>query len=192
METKQCTRCSELKPITQFSKGTRKATTFRGAREVGKAVYKPTCKTCDAEYARKWRENNPDYNRRNKRSQREAAARGDTDPMLRSFVSCRVADAKARAAKSNLPYNLDNEYMLSLWDGVCALTGMPINTEKGSMYIGSIDKIQPELGYTKGNVQWVSWQVNRAKGEYTLGDLITMCRAVVERAETIPKGSRVK
>jgi hypothetical protein len=64
---------------------------------------------------------------------------------------------------------------------------MPINCDKGSMYIGSIDRVRPELGYVKGNVQWVSWQVNRAKGEYPLEDLITMCRAVVERAETIRK-----
>lgn len=186
METKQCTKCNEVKPLSSFSKGTRNASTFRGAREVGRVIYKSTCKVCDAAYAKAWRAANPDYQKR----QRAKRARVETlsvDPMLRSFVSCRVADAKARAAARNLPYDLDREYMLAIWDGVCALSGVPINCHKGSMYIGSIDRVNPELGYVKGNVQWVSWQVNRAKGEYSLEDLITMCRAVVERAETIRK-----
>ena len=34
-------------------------------------------------------------------------------------------------------------------------------------------------GYVPGNVQWVSWRVNRAKGEQTQEQFLEMCRAVL-------------
>ena len=39
----------------------------------------------------------------------------------------------------------------------------------------SIDRIKPELGYIKGNVRLVTYQVNMAKGVYTDEDFFTMC-----------------
>lgn len=186
MEMKRCTKCDEVKCLSDFSRSTRRASTFRGAREVGKVSYKATCKACDAAYNRAWRMRNPQYQQKARKRRRDGVV-PEHSAMLRSFVSCRVSDAKARAAAKGLPFDLDNEYMLSLWDGVCSVSEMPINCDKGSLYIGSIDKIDPDKGYVRGNVQWVSWQLNRAKGEYPLDVLITMCRAVLERAETIRK-----
>lgn len=189
METKQCIRCGVIKPVTEFAKANRKATTFRGAREVGKVHYRSECKACAAAYAQAFRDANPGYHTRAAQAARKQAraalsAYGDLE---RSFTSMRVADAKARAAKKGVPFNIDVLYMLEMWTGVCELTGLPINMEKCSLDIASIDRIVPSEGYVKGNVRWVSWKVNRAKGEMPDSELISLCRAVLERAETIRK-----
>ena len=51
--------------------------------------------------------------------------------------------------------------------------------------VGSVDCIEPTLGYVKGNVQWVSWKVNRAKGDLSNEEFLNMCKAVIEGATTI-------
>ena len=70
--------------------------------------------------------------------------------------------------------------------GKCALTGFSLTTEKSTANVLSIDQIFPGTGYTKGNVQWVTWAVNRAKGDYTLQDFLNMCSAVIGRCNDYP------
>lgn len=189
METKQCIRCNEVKPIEMFAKSNRKPTTFRGAREVGRTIYRSECKKCASEYAIKFREAHPGYTSRAAAEARKLAKSEllKYSPLERSFSAARICDAKARAAKKGVPFDIDTLYMLSIYTGICALTGLPLVMEKGSLDIASIDRIVPEKGYTKGNVRWVSWKVNRAKGEMSDSDLISLCRAVLESAETIRK-----
>ena len=79
-------------------------------------------------------------------------------------------------------------YMYELWkkqQGRCALTGFPISIQGDTNLRLSIDKIIPELGYTKGNVQWTIFAANRAKGDMCMDDLISLCKMIIERATTI-------
>lgn len=58
----------------------------------------------------------------------------------------------------------------------------------GSHKSAHLDRIIPELGYIKGNVQWISGRANRIKYDASLDEL----RAIVawlERAETIENTS---
>jgi hypothetical protein len=45
----------------------------------------------------------------------------------------------------------------------------------------SLDKIIPKLGYVRGNVRVVCYQVNMALGEYGEEKLIEMCKRVAFR-----------
>ena len=61
----------------------------------------------------------------------------------------------------------------------CALTGVSLVIEVGHPLCISLDQVNPSLGYIEGNVQWLAWCINRAKGDLTTTDFIDMCGAVL-------------
>ena len=94
--------------------------------------------------------------------------------------------ARNRSRHKSVPYDIDGDYVLGLWEkqkGLCAITSQPFNLsysdelQKGwsKKDAPSLDRIKPELGYTRGNVRLVLFQVNCAMGVYTDEDFYTMC-----------------
>lgn len=84
--------------------------------------------------------------------------------------------AKRRAKELNLPFNIDAEYIESIYpaDKRCPVFGFlfEIATSKGSRNKSpSLDRIRPELGYVKGNLVVVSMKANRMKNDGNLEDL---------------------
>jgi hypothetical protein len=80
-------------------------------------------------------------------------------------------NCKRRAKENNIPYDLDLDYIESLLQPThCPVLGIPIDglTRETSM---SLDKVVPQLGYTKGNVCFISMKANRMKQESTLEEL---------------------
>lgn len=84
--------------------------------------------------------------------------------------------AKNRSKSKGLKYDLDLEYLMGLWyesNGKCSVSGVCLDlgrAEKGKVhpYAPSLDRITPELGYTKGNVRLVCYQLNVAMSEFGL------------------------
>jgi hypothetical protein len=65
-------------------------------------------------------------------------------------------------------FDLDLEYLTGLWDeqaAKCALTGVALsfNVENKLLY-PSLDRIKSDMGYQKGNVQFVCTAANMGKG----------------------------
>lgn len=59
----------------------------------------------------------------------------------------------------------------------CALTGLPISfTDKSA----SLDRIDSNLPYVKGNIQWVHKDVNVMKNGYSLDYFIKMCKLIAD------------
>ena len=89
----------------------------------------------------------------------------------------RLHGAKARARKFNLPFDLDFEWMMERMDK-CAVTNIPFELErtgeKQRSFAPSIDRIDPQKGYTKDNCRMVIGMYNRAKGEGTDEDVMRM------------------
>lgn len=87
-----------------------------------------------------------------------------------------AAMAKNRAQAKGLPFNIDTEYLYSLWeenDGCCAILGISLElgrSEKGKVhpYAPSIDRIIPQNGYVRGNVRIIAYQLNVALSEFGL------------------------
>lgn len=82
--------------------------------------------------------------------------------------------AKNRAKNKGLPFNISAEYMLTLWTGKCSLTGVDFvlgkrHAGRVQPYTPSIDRIVPALGYVKGNVRLVTYQMNVALSEFGVG-----------------------
>jgi hypothetical protein len=85
---------------------------------------------------------------------------------------------KANAKSRNYPFNVDIEYLQRVLESQnykCALTGSDLlcpktYNEKREMtsnpYLLSLDRIDNDLGYTEGNVQFVCVWANKARGSY--------------------------
>lgn len=170
--TQICTKCNVEKPIEQFGKSSNE-----NAYKEHK-VYQ--CKECLAEKAREWRKKNPNY-----RGSGALTKIPKEDRLLYSAIGTRLTDAKARTNKSGLPEcDLDKDYLYALFkeqQGLCAIAKTVLKVEVGSLECLSLDKIIPDLGYVKGNVQWVAWAINRAKGELTMDQFVSMCQRVIEQ-----------
>lgn len=81
---------------------------------------------------------------------------------------------KASTAKrEGLEFNLTPEYLEQLWTGYCSISGIPIflYNERVAEDHAELDRVDPRLGYTIGNVLWLSRKYNRLKGNATAADL---------------------
>ena len=74
-------------------------------------------------------------------------------------------------------YELDGEYLESLWTGLCPVFGIELNVPmkdargKGSNHTAHLDRIDPKQGYIKGNVAWISGRANRIKYDASIEEL---------------------
>ncbi len=79
-----------------------------------------------------------------------------------------IRDAKKRAEKFNVDFNLTEEYVKSIYpkDGKCPALGIKLKKLDGSN-APSLDRITPKLGYVEDNVQWVSKLANQIMSNAT-------------------------
>jgi len=88
-------------------------------------------------------------------------------------------DAKKRARKSGVPFNIRAEH-ITIPDR-CPLLGIALQRASGFREAGSpsLDRVRPELGYVPGNVWVISYRANQIKNDATLHEL----RAIVAGLE---------
>ncbi len=183
MSMKTCRTCGEHKHISEYP--VQRKGGFRGSDT---PTLRLDCKRCTAEAAREYRKTY--VGKPGKVTKYPEELR-----YLVSAIRMRLTDAKQRAANAGTPFNLTTDFLLQLWDaqeGRCAVSKLPLSLEKGTPHVLSLDQVKAGLGYVEGNVQWLSWAVNRAKGDLTMPEFLGMCSAVVEGATTIPQGSTLK
>jgi len=90
-----------------------------------------------------------------------------------------------RAAEKGLEFNLDCEYCNSLLESqknICAISGIRISLDKFNK-TASIDRIDPSLGYVRGNVHWVHKKVNQMKWDFSLSEFLDWCRQIVRNVD---------
>lgn len=79
--------------------------------------------------------------------------------------------------KRGIEFELDEEYLRSLWTGVCPVFGLKLNVPlleskgRGSNHTAHLDRRDPKKGYVKGNVCWLSGRANRIKYDATIEEL---------------------
>lgn len=116
-----------------------------------------------AEHYQNHKEERARYNKAYYRARRMNNLEGD--------ILCRC---KYRAKKKGIPFNLTLEDIV-IPDN-CPVLGIPLDRagigEKGARPDSpSIDRISPELGYTKGNVRIISHRANTLKANATLEEM---------------------
>lgn len=88
------------------------------------------------------------------------------------------------AAKRGLEVNINLQYVWRLYKkqkGLCALSGVPIYFGRSSYThesTASLDRIDNNKGYVKGNVQWVHKDINRIKWVFTTETFLGLCKNV--------------
>ena len=86
------------------------------------------------------------------------------------FLLRRVKDRYSAKGKE---YDIDLPYLKEIWENQnskCKVTGVNLILEDGVTnpnYSASLDRIDSDIGYMKGNVQFISVTANHAKNKYS-------------------------
>ncbi len=90
--------------------------------------------------------------------------------------------------RSQVPSDLDTSYMLDLWhkqEGKCYYSGLDLHVhkygDKRRPLSPSIDRVDSQKGYIKGNVVWSAWICNAGKSTLSVQGYIQICRMVCEK-----------
>jgi hypothetical protein len=94
-----------------------------------------------------------------------------------------------RAKYRNQEVNITLDDLLEQWenqDGLCPYSGVklihPIRIKDGNLiYMASLDRINSDLGYIKGNIQFISAAANMAKNSMTHEQMIEFCKLISKK-----------
>lgn len=88
---------------------------------------------------------------------------------------------KSNAKQKGREFNITPEYVWELFlkqDKKCALSGILLNLKTIYHVTASLDRIDSNIGYVEGNVQWVHKEINMMKNNMTDNDFINFCCSV--------------
>ena len=92
-----------------------------------------------------------------------------------------LLNIKTRCKKLGLEFDLTEEYILSILPEFCPVLNIKLTVEKGKGLLpnaASIDRIDPNGGYTKNNIQIISHKANRIKQNATPEELVKVAEWV--------------
>ena len=156
---KKCNRCTEKKALFEFSKN-----------KASKDGLQHRCRTCDILYQKERRSNNKEaalaYDRKHK-----AKRRKEFDFRLQMLLNA----SKQRASLKGREHSLTLQDIKDMYpiDGKCPVYGFDLQFNSAGFRetSPSLDRIDSNKGYTKDNVQVISWKANRLKAFATIEDL---------------------
>lgn len=107
-----------------------------------------------------------------------------------SYFRYALKNMRNRAKKKKMRMKVTINDLDELWkkqDGKCPYTGWDLKKTKVRAYDqASLDRINSDKGYIKGNVVWVSYMAQNAKNSHTEKELIEFCKAVYEKHNKPP------
>jgi hypothetical protein len=151
---KKCTKCGLTKPISDFSE-----------RKWYLGKFRPACKACSAKIRR-------EYNRKNKE---EIVNRLSAEGIKSiTFIKRRINWIKNKCKTLNIPFDLSiNDVVIPEY---CPALGIKLEINFGGARDNSpsIDRINPNGGYTKDNIVIVSNLANRMKSNATIQQICSL------------------
>lgn len=88
---------------------------------------------------------------------------------------------RRNAKLRNFSISVTPEEIQRLWEtqsGRCALSGQLLSFRSGDLHKASLDRIDSNLGYIPGNLQWVSKTVNYMKRDLDQEVFLELCKAI--------------
>lgn len=108
------------------------------------------------------------------------------DKYKRDWFNLTCVLKKSWCRKNKVPFDLDAEYLKSIWVDKCPVFNKPfVRHDKTDDFSPALDRIDPAKGYIKGNVRYISARANRIKYNASVEELKQVL-AYVEGATTIP------
>lgn len=103
-----------------------------------------------------------------------------------NFLKYSLKNARRTAKATGKDFSINYEYLISLWEkqkGLCAISKIPMTyfTGKGrnvNYYNVSLDRIDSEKGYIRGNVQLTCYIVNIMKNRLVQKEFLQICRKI--------------
>lgn len=136
------------------------------------------------EYANAWRIKHPERAAENQRRHKEFVRINDP---VKARARSAYSDCRKRAIKQGMPFDLTGKHVLqAMRDAkVCPYFGWPLTFEVGKeRTLASIDRIDSNRGYTKDNIQVISYLANLMKSYATEEELIAFSRGVLSKHDT--------
>ena len=100
----------------------------------------------------------------------------------KEITGSKMTQYKDSARRRGLEFTVTKEYLWELFelqDRRCAYTGIDLIHGQNV----SLDRIDSDAGYVKGNVQWVDWTVNRMKSNIKHDEFVRLCSLIANRME---------
>jgi len=95
----------------------------------------------------------------------------------RKHIGSYLNNAKSRAKRDNVPFDLTIDYLESISTDECPVFHTPFDWGASGLGKGqakefgpTLDRIEPEKGYVEGNVAFISYKANRIKDNGTMQD----------------------
>ncbi len=125
---------------------------------------------------KEWRDNNKEYK---KKISNEYYHRTKKENGIKYLLKY----AKTRATKKGREFFLiESDIIIPKY---CPILKVELEFGHGR-YSPSIDRIDSNKGYTKDNIQIISAQANRMKGDSSREELLTFCKSVLDKEDTLP------
>lgn len=115
---------------------------------------------------------------------------------VEALLRMQLSQAKARAKKKGLEFDLDVAWMrdkLKEQNGCCAISGVKLKASKSPgrskthKHTATFDRIDPNKGYTKDNVQILTYIANVCKNAFTQEDVMEFAFSVVANNRLVGK-----
>jgi hypothetical protein len=187
-KTKVCPSCRLVLFVNSFTKDNSRK---------DKLAY--NCRLCKNQQMTEWRQNNPinverinknkrEYGRIYSKMNRESSNKNYVKytSTVKGHLATLIRNARARAKKRNLAFEIDHSFLLTLWEnqeGKCSVTGVMLTTKKGTgrnPTNASLDRIIPKNGYIPENVRLACYRVNEMKSDGTDSDLKKWCKLILD------------
>jgi len=157
---KECLTCKQLLPLLAYAKN--KANKKDGLQYV--------CKSCDNKRQAKRRIEKQEHLKKYSKEYRQKNFK-NLEFRLQGLLNA----SRARAKAKNREHTLTKQDLFELYpaDNKCPIFGFTLEWN-GSGFretSPSLDRIDSNKGYTKDNVQIISWKANRIKGYASVEDL---------------------
>lgn len=114
---------------------------------------------------------------------------------IKLYCAKLLVQLKHRAKAGDLPFNLIKDDLIDAWnkqnnkcyytDTILDLTKVTVDKISPHLDFPSIDRKNPSAGYTKGNIVWCLWAVNRMKNNLTEQQFLDFCKIVVKTKDSI-------
>ena len=157
---KTCTKCGETKDLEFFY------------LKSGRDYHYAKCKTCHGGFDKPKNFANTWYKERFTQEELE----------LFSCLKTMCTKAKQRVNREFDP-DVDWEFLFDIWDrqnGMCRYSRVPLSIEANHPHKVSLDRIDSQQGYLKGNLQLVSATVNRMKQEFEEDLFLDLCKRIAD------------